>query len=74
MEDHPGNIVSVDNEILNVKGVFRCYGRFPASVRKDSVFGNGRFLEDKSLNKAFGGFAALIEYEYLDNYDPEPQT
>jgi hypothetical protein len=74
LEDHPGNIVSVDNEILNVKGTFRCWGPFPASVRKDSVFGPGRFLEDKSLNKAFGGFAALIEYEYLDNYDPEPQT
>lgn len=73
LEDHPGNIVSVDNEILNLKGTFRCWGRFPKSI-KDGVFGPGRFLTDKSLNKAFGGFAAVIQYLYLDNYDPEPQT
>ena len=74
LEDHPGNIVAVDNEILNIKGTFRCFGRFPESVRKDGVFGPGRFLTDKSLNKEFGGFAAVIQYVYLDNYDPEPQT
>ena len=74
LEDHPGNIVAVDHEILDVKGTFRCWGRFSKSVRKDGVFGPGRFFTDKSLNKEFGGFAAVIQYVYLDNYDPEPQT
>jgi hypothetical protein len=73
LEDHPGNIVAVDNEVLNIKGIFRCYGRFPKSV-KDGVFGPGIFKEDKTLNKVFGGFAAVIEYVYLDNYDPGPST
>jgi len=75
LEDHPGNIVAVDNEILNVKGAFRCFGRFPESVRKDSVFGPGRFIDygDK-LNKVFGGYAAIITYEYNENYDPGPST
>ena len=72
LADHPGNIVSVDNEILNVKGTFRCYGSHPKSVLIGGVFGPGRFLSDKSLNKEFGGFAAVIQYVYLDNYDPEP--
>jgi hypothetical protein len=72
LADHPGNIVSVDNEILNVKGIFRCYGSHPKSVLIGGVFGPGRFKSDKTLNKVFGGFAAVIEYVYLDNYDPEP--
>jgi hypothetical protein len=72
LADHPGNIVSVDNEILNVKGTFRCYGSHPKSVLIGGVFGPGRFKSDKTLNKVFGGFAAVIEYVYLDNYDPEP--
>ena len=72
LADHPGNIVSVDNEILNVKGTFRCYGPHPKSVLIGGVFGPGRFKSDKTLNKVFGGFAAVIEYVYLDNYDPEP--
>ena len=74
LANHPGNLVSVDNEIMDVKGTFRCYGTHPKSVRFDSQYGPGRFLTDYSLNKVFGGFAAVIEYVYLDNYDPEPQT
>jgi len=74
LEDHPGNIVAVDNEILNVKGTFRCFGRFHDSVRKDGVFGPGRFLENERANTVFGGYAAVIEYQYLENYDPGPST
>jgi len=73
LEDHPGNIVAVDNEILNIKGTFRCFGRFPESVQ-DGVFGPGRFLVNEKGNKAFGGYAAIIEYQYLENYDPGPST
>ena len=73
LEDHPGNIVAVDNEILNIKGTFRCFGRFPKSV-KDGVFGPGRFLVNEKVNKAFGGYAAIITYEYNENYDPGPST
>jgi hypothetical protein len=75
LADHPGNLVSVDNEILDVKGTFRCYGTHPLTVRAGkSGYGPGRFLTDSVMNKEFGGFAAVIQYVYLDNYDPEPQT
>ena len=75
LANHPGNLVSVDNEILDVKSTFRCYGNHPKSVRAvNRGFGPGRFPTDYSLNKVFGGYAMVIEYVYLDNYDPEPQT
>ncbi len=70
--DHPGNIVSVTNERLKVEGFFRVFGRHPASFRKNGEY--DQFYADDDMNRIFKGYAAVIEYEYLDNYDPEPQT
>ena len=70
--DHPGNIVSVKNEVLDVDGVFAAIGTHTTSFTKGGEFNTYR--EDEALNKVFGGYAMVIQYEYLDNYDPEPQT
>ena len=75
--DHPGNIVSITNEILKFqKGTYRVYGRHHPSWRNDaaagSIFGPGTFRSDATSNEVFGGYAAVIQYEYLDSYDPEP--
>jgi hypothetical protein len=72
LADHSGKIESVTNEVLNVPGTFRCYGSHFSSWQKDTTF--NKFREDKSLNKVFGGFAAIIAYEYNENYDPGPST
>jgi hypothetical protein len=47
LADHPGNIVSVDNEILNVKGTFDVMASHPKSVLIGGVFGPGRFKMTK---------------------------
>ena len=70
--DHPGNIVSVKNEVLDIDGVFAAIGTHTNSFTKGGEFNTYR--EDEALNKVFGGYAMAIQYEYLDNYDPEPQT
>ena len=70
--DHPGNIVSVKNEVLDIDGVFAAIGTHTTSFTKGGEFNTYR--EDEALNKVFGGYAMVIQYEYLDNYDPEPQT
>jgi hypothetical protein len=70
--DHPGNIVSVKNEVLDIDGVFAAIGTHTTSFTKGGKFNTYR--EDEALNKVFGGYAMVIQYEYLDNYDPEPQT
>ena len=72
LADHSGEIESVTNESLNVPGTFRCYGRHFSTWQKDTTF--NKFRQDKDLNKIFGGFAAIISYEYKENYDPEPST
>jgi hypothetical protein len=72
LADHSGKIESVTNEILNVPGTFRCRGRHYFTWQKGKTF--NKFRQDKSLNKVFGGFAAIITYEYSDNYDPGPST
>lgn len=76
--DHPGNIVSITNEILNQKGTYRVYGlhtpEWSHPVAAGSLFGPDTFRSDATSNKVFGGYAAVISYTYYDNYDPEPKS
>lgn len=72
--DHPGNIVSIKNDYLDMDGVYRTYGDHTDAWSSQSERHFQDFQEDEASNSVFGGYAMVIEYEYLENYDPEPET
>jgi hypothetical protein len=61
--DHPGNIVSVTSERWNGK----VWAQRPGSFRGP----HGGLKSDKARNKRYGGFAAVVRYVYLENYDAD---
>jgi hypothetical protein len=64
VDDHPGNIESVPYERWNGKTWVQKPGSF-----RGGVYGGRR--SDKVRNKRYGGFAAVVKYTYLDNYDAD---
>ena len=81
IREHPGNIASIpalktvkqaDGNFLLVEmsGKFR-YSRTTTRSRRPISL---KVMSDRKLNKRYGGFAAEISYEYLDNYDADPKS
>ena len=71
IREHPGNIASIPA----LEAVEQADGNFllvemPGKFRKKFR----RIGDDSKLNKRYGGFAAEISYEYLDNYDADPKS
>jgi len=64
--DHPGNIESVPSERWNGKTWVQRPGTFRAPT--------GGLRSDKKRNKKYGGFAAVVRYTYLDNWDADIKT
>ena len=62
--DHSGNIESVPYERWNGKTWVQKPGSF-----RGGVYGGRR--SDKVRNKRYGGFAAVVRYTCLDNYDAD---
>ena len=71
--NHPGNITSVYTYKVNFKRL-----QFEASTRLRVRYFRHRevtrTLKDRLLNKRYGGYAAAINYQYLDNYDADVET
>jgi hypothetical protein len=61
--DHPGDIVSVSSERWNGKTWVQKPGYFRGP--------HGGLNSDKARNKRYGGFAAVVRYAYLHNYDAD---
>ena len=61
--DHPGDIVSVTSERWNGKTWVQRPGWFRGP--------HGMLRSDKARNKRYGGFAAVVRYAYLGNYDAD---
>ena len=69
--DHPGNITSVKSiSRRKVDGVGQWVEKDYFIFRADRRSTNFKF-KDSILNKRFGGYAAYITYDYLDNYDAD---
>lgn len=71
IREHPGNIASIPA----LEAVEQADGNFllvemPGKFRKKFR----RIGDDSKFNKRYGGFAAEISYEYLDNYDADPKS
>jgi hypothetical protein len=76
--NHPGNInstkaLSLSSGILSDKTGIVSKAKFKKSggrFRNE----NGLAQTDKLLNKRYGGYAAVIVYVYLDNYNPDKKA
>jgi len=70
--DHPGNITSVKSISRRKVGGVGQWVEKDYFIFRTSDRGSTRFkFKDSILNKRFGGYAAYITYDYLDNYDAD---